>query len=135
MAKRSRAFDWPRQISLNTPRNAVLIVLEAAASVVPEITMEYEITLVTNKILKLELKETRDVLGAQKKRQIDKRTIIKGQYYIITKPILKKIKNADAEIEKRRRPRKKDNKKKELLDVIEVLSDDDKEDDEEIEQA
>ena len=97
--------------------------------------MEYEIALVTNKILKPELKETRDVLGAQKKRQISKRTIVKGQYYIITKPILKKIKNADAETEKRRRPRKKDNKKKQLLDVIEVLSDDDEEGDEEIEPA
>ena len=66
---------------------------------------------------------------------MSKRTIIKGQHHITMKPILKKIRNAETETEKRRRPRKKDNKKKELLDVIEVLSDDDKEDDEEIEQA
>ena len=44
------------------------------------------------------------------------------------KPILKKLKNAEAETEKRGRSRKKENKKKELLDVIEVLSGDDEDD-------
>ena len=63
-----------------------------------------------------------------------KRTIIKGQHYITTRPILNKIKNVKAKIEKRR-SRMKDNKKKELLDVIEVLSDDAEEGNEEIEQA
>ena len=66
---------------------------------------------------------------------MSKRTIIKGQHHITMKPILKKIKNTEAETEKRRRPRTKDNKKKELLDIIEVLSDDDEEHNEEIEQA
>lgn len=56
---------------------------------------------------------------------MDKLKIIKGQHHIITKPILKKSKNAEVEIEK----------KKEFLDVIKVLSDGDEEDDEEIEQA
>jgi len=105
-----------------------------AHRLIPEITKEYEIALATNKILRLELKETQDVLGARKERQMDKRMIVKGQHHITTKPMLKKIKNAEAEIEKRR-SRKKDNKKKELLDVIEVLSDDDEEGDEEIRQA
>ena len=66
---------------------------------------------------------------------MSKRTIIKGQHHITMKPILKKIKNAEAETKKRRRPRTKDNKKKELLDIIELLSDDDEEYNEEIEQA
>ena len=66
---------------------------------------------------------------------MDKKMIVKGEYHIIMKLILKKIKNAEAEIEKRRGSRKKDNKKKEFLDVIEVLSDDDEEDNEEIKQA
>jgi hypothetical protein len=57
--------------------------------------------------------------------------IIKGQYHITTKPILKKIKQAEAEIQKNRRSRKEDNKKKELLDIIEVLSDDEEEGEEE----
>jgi hypothetical protein len=111
--------------TLNTP----------ARRLIPEITMEYEIALATNKILRLELKETRDILGARKERQMGKRMIVKGQHHITTKPILKKIKDAEAETEKRRRPRKGDNKKKELLDVIEVLSDDDEKDDEDTEQA
>jgi len=64
-----------------------------------------------------------------------KRTIIKGQHYITTKPILNKIKNMKVKIEKRMRSKMKDNKKKELLDVIEVLSDDAEEGNEEIEQA
>ena len=64
-----------------------------------------------------------------------KRTIIKGQHYITTKPILNKIKNMKVKIEKRRRSRMKDNKRKELLDIIEVLSDDAEEGNEEIEQA
>jgi len=102
---------------------------------IPQITLEYEIALVTNKILKLELKETRDVLAARKERQKGKRTVLKGQHHITTRSNLKKIKMAEAETQKSRRSRKKDDKKKELLDVIEVLSDDDKEDDEEIEQA
>lgn len=106
-----------------------------ARQLIPQITLEYEIALVTNKILRLELKETRDVLAARKERQKGKRTILKGQHHITTRPNLKKIKMAEAETQKSRRSRKKDNKKKELLDVIEVLSDDDKEDDEEIEQA
>ena len=66
---------------------------------------------------------------------MSKRTIIKGQHHITTKPILKKLKHAEAETQKRGRSKKKDNKKKELLDIIEVLSDDDEEGDEEIEQA
>ena len=66
---------------------------------------------------------------------MSKRTIIKAQHHITMKPILKKIRNAETETEKRRRPRMKDNKKKELLDIIEVLSGDDEEYDEEIEQA
>ena len=64
-----------------------------------------------------------------------KRTIIKGQHYITTKPILNKIKNMKVKIEKRMRSKMKDNKKKELLDVIEVLSNDAEEGNEEIEQA
>ena len=64
-----------------------------------------------------------------------KRTIIKGQHYITTKPILNKIKNTKVKIEKRRRSRMKDNTKKELLDVIAMLSDDAEEGNEEIEQA
>jgi hypothetical protein len=97
--------------------------------------MEYEIALAINKILRLELKETRDVLGTWKERHMNKRMIVKGEYYIIIKLILKKIKTTEAEIEKRRGSRKKDNKKKELLDVIELLSDDEKEGNEEIEQT
>ena len=61
--------------------------------------------------------------------------VIRGQHHITTKPILKKLKLAEAETQKSQRSRKKDNKKKKLLDVIEVLSDDDEDDDEEIEQA
>jgi hypothetical protein len=66
---------------------------------------------------------------------MDKIMIVKGEYHIIIIFILKKIKNAEIEIEKRRRSRKKDNKKKEFLDVIEVLSDNEEEDDKEIEQV
>jgi DDE superfamily endonuclease len=111
--------------TLNTP----------ARRLIPQITLEYEIALVTNKILKLELKETRDVLAARKERQKGKNMIVKGQHHITTKPILKKLKHAEAETQKRGRSKKKDNKKKELLDVIEVLLDDDENDEEEIEQA
>ena len=106
--------------ALNTP----------ARRLIPQITFEYEVALVTNKILKLELKETRDVLAARKERQKGKNMIVKGQHHITTKPILKKLKNAEAETEKRGRSRKKENKKKELLDVIEVLSGDDEDDEE-----
>ena len=67
-----------------------------------EITMKYEIALATNKILRLELKETRDVLAARKERQKGKRMVIKGQHHITTKPILKKIRNTETETEKRR---------------------------------
>jgi hypothetical protein len=102
---------------------------------ISEIIMEYEIALVINKILWLELKETRDVLGTRKERHMNKRMIIKGEYYIIIKLILKKIKTTIAEIEKRRGSRKKDNTKKELLDVIELLLDNKKEYNEEIEQT
>ena len=91
--------------------------------------------LVTNKILKLELKQTRDVPRARKERQKGKRIAIKDQHHITTKPILKKLKNAEIETQKSRRCRKKDEKKRELLDVIEVLSDDDEEGAEELEQA
>ena len=87
----------------------------------------------TNKILKLELKETRDVLAARKERQKGKDMILKGQNHITTRPILKKLKYAKAETQKRGRSRKKDNKKKELLDVIEVLSNDEEDDEESIE--
>lgn len=66
---------------------------------------------------------------------MSKRTIIKGQHHITTKPILRKLKQVEAETQKRGRSTKKDNKKKELLDIIEVLSDDDEDDEEEIEQA
>lgn len=111
--------------TLNTP----------ARQLIPQITLEYEIALVTNKILKLELKQTRDVLGARKERQKGKRMVIKGHHHITTKPILKNIKFAEAETQKSQSSRKKDNNKKEVLDVIEVLSDDDEDDDEEIEQA
>ena len=97
--------------------------------------MKYEIALIINKILRLELKKIWDVLGILKERQVNKRMIVKGEYHIIMKLILKKIKNAVIEIEKRRGSRKKDNKKKELLDVIEVLSNDEKEGNEEIKQA
>ena len=106
-----------------------------ARRLIPQITVEYEIALVTNKIMKLELKQTRDVLAARKERQKGKRMVVKGQHHITTKPILKKLKLAEAETQKSQRSRKKDNKKKELLDVIEVLLDDDEDDDEEIEQA
>jgi hypothetical protein len=102
---------------------------------IPQITLEYEIALVTNKILKLELKQTREVLAARKERQKGKRMVVKGQHHITRKPILKKLKLAEAETQKSQRSKKKDNKKKELLDVIEVLSDDNEDDDEEIEQA
>ena len=102
---------------------------------ISEIIMKYEIALMINKILRLELKKIRDVFEILKERQVNKRMIVKGQYHIITKLILKKIKNAVIEIEKRRGSRKKDNKKKEFLDVIEVLSNDEKEGNEEIKQA
>jgi hypothetical protein len=82
---------------------------------------------VTNKILKLELKQTRDVLAARKERQKGKRMVIKDQHHITTRPILKKLKHAEAETQKSQRSRKKDNGKKEFWDVIEVLSDDDEE--------
>lgn len=102
-----------------------------ARRLIPQFTLEYEVALVTNKILKLELKQTRDVLAARKERQKGKRMIIKGQHHITTKPILKKLKQAEAETQKNRRSRKEDNKKKELLDIIEVLSDEEEDDDEE----
>ena len=73
--------------ALNTP----------ARRLIPQITFEYEIALVTNKILKLELKETRNVLVARKERQKDKIMIVKGQHHITTKLMLRKLKHVEAE--------------------------------------
>jgi len=94
--------------------------------------LEYEIALVTNKIMKIELKETRDVLAARKERQKGKNMILKGQNHITTRPILKKLKHVEAKTQKRDRSRKKDNKK-EPLDIIEVLSNDEEDNEESIE--
>ena len=57
----------------------------------PQITFEYEITLATNKILKLESMKARDVLAAHKETQKGKRMMVKGQHHITTKPILKNL--------------------------------------------
>ena len=56
-----------------------------------QITFEYEITLVTNKILKLESMKARDVLAAHKETQKGKRMMVKGQHHITIKPILKNL--------------------------------------------
>ena len=67
----------------------------------PQITFEYEITLATNKILKLESMKARDVLAAHKETQKGKRMMVKGQHHITTKPILKNLKHAGAGTQKR----------------------------------
>ena len=67
--------------TLNTP----------ARQLIPQITLEYEIALVTNKILKLELKQTQEVLAARKERQKGKRMVIKGQHQSLRSQFLKNL--------------------------------------------
>ena len=67
-----------------------------ATKFIPHLTSTTEWLLAENAILKLELKQCKDVLGSRKVRQGGKRLVLKGKIIISTEEILKLIEEAEA---------------------------------------
>jgi hypothetical protein len=98
---------------------------------IPQLNMAHEIALASNKIMKMQLKEIQDVLGARKERQSGKRKILKGHNLVSTKEFEEKIAECEKKTKKSRQPRKRNIKKDRPLTVI---VDDEKEENEDNEE-
>ena len=77
-----------------------------ARRLIPQLNMAHEIALATNKLLKMQLKETQDILGARKERQSGKRKVLKGHFMVSTEKFQKQIEECEKASKKTKRPRK-----------------------------
>jgi regulator of replication initiation timing len=74
-----------------------------ARKFIPRLASTAEWLLAENTILKLELKQCKDVLGSRKVRESGKRLVLKGKIIITTEEILKAIEETEAATQNKRK--------------------------------
>jgi len=93
-----------------------------ARKFIPRLASTTESLLAENAILKLELKQCKDVLGSRKVRQGGKRLVLKGKIIISTEEILKLIEEAEAVTQNKRkttgRPRGRPRKNAPIVPIV-----------------
>jgi hypothetical protein len=93
-----------------------------ARKFIPRLASTTEWLLAENTILKLELKQSKDILGARKARQGGKRLVLKGKIVVSTEEILKLIEEAEAATQNKRkktgRPRGRPRKNTSVVPVV-----------------